>query len=197
MSALRLIVGLGNPSPQYDHTRHNIGALWVRNLAKQFDIALKAEQKFKGEIGRGQLGGQDVRMLLPSTYMNLSGESVGAVAQFYKITADEILVAYDEMAFAPGQVRLRSGGGDNGHNGLKSVRSGLGSNGDFHRLRIGVGHPGDKNRVTAYLTQIKMPRSEVDAIFAGLELSESLLKSIVARDWQTVMNTLHADKNDT
>ncbi|MEQ9452685.1 MAG: aminoacyl-tRNA hydrolase [Pseudomonadales bacterium] len=197
MSALRLIVGLGNPSPQYDRTRHNVGAMWVRALASRLGIALQAESKFKGGLGRGVIGGHDLRLLVPSTYMNNSGESVAAVAQFYKITVDEILVAYDEMAFLPGVLRLKTGGGDNGHNGLKSVRSGLGNNGEFHRLRIGVGHPGDKSRVTAYLTQVKMPTSEQTLIEQALALDDALLSRIVQQDWQNAMNVLHADANLT
>ena len=101
MTALKLIVGLGNPSPQYDSTRHNVGALWVRSLARQYGITLSADSKFKGEIGRGDILGVDVRLLVPATYMNLSGESVGAVQRFYKLFVAEILVAYDEMAFEP------------------------------------------------------------------------------------------------
>lgn len=193
MSALKLIVGLGNPSPQYDRTRHNVGAAWARQLGNRLGIKLAADSKFKGEIGRGSVLGNDVRMLVPSTYMNLSGESVGAVARFYKLESNEILVAYDEMAFEPGQVRLKNGGGDNGHNGLKSVRAALGNDGEFHRLRIGVGHPGDKNRVTAYLTQVKLPSAEESLINQALELSDSVLGNIVVCDWQAAMNVLHAE----
>ena len=195
MGALKLIVGLGNPSPQYDRTRHNVGAAWVRDLAHRLAIPLKAEAKHKGELGRGQIAGQDVRLLVPSTYMNLSGESVGSVAGFYKMSVDEILIAYDEMAFQPGQLRLKHGGGDNGHNGLKSIRGSLGGNGDFHRLRIGVGHPGDKSRVTAYLTQIKMPVSEERLVEDALRISDATLADIVKGDWGSAMNVLHTDPN--
>ena len=152
MSPLKLLVGLGNPSPDYDHTRHSVGALWVRELAAKFGVSLQPETKFKGEIGRGIIGGVDVRLLVPMTYMNLSGESVSSVARFYKIQVAEILVVYDEMAFEPGVLRLKQGGGDNGHNSLKNIRAQCGNDDGFNRLRIGVGHPGDKNKVTAYLT---------------------------------------------
>jgi PTH1 family peptidyl-tRNA hydrolase len=197
MTALRLIVGLGNPSPQYDRTRHNVGAAWVRRLALRYDFSLSSESKFKGEIGRGKIAGHDVRLLVPSTYMNLSGESVGAVAHFYKIAAEEILVAYDEMAFNPGLLRLKSGGGDNGHNGLKSVRSSLGSNGEFHRLRIGVGHPGDKARVTSFLTQVKMPSAETDLVEQSLDIPDTVMHSILTCDWQSAMNIMHTSPSES
>lgn len=188
---LKLIVGLGNPSPQYDATRHNVGALWVRELARRYGITLNPESKFKGELGFGQIAGQAVRLLVPATYMNLSGDSVGAVARYFKISPGDILVAYDEMAFVPGQVRLKSGGGDNGHNGLKSVRSGCGNNGDFHRLRIGVGHPGSKQLVTAYLTQHTMPAQERQLVEQATDLSDALIKDMITKNWQAAMNVLH------
>jgi len=194
--ALKLVVGLGNPSPQYDPTRHNVGALWVRALAHRYAIKLAADAKFKGEIGRGAVAGHEVRLLLPSTYMNLSGESVGAVSRFYKLAIDEVLVAYDEMAFAPGVVKLKQGGGDNGHNGIKSVRAGLANNADFHRLRIGVGHPGDRQLVTAYLTQHKMPQDERQLVDEAVNLNEPLLTFIMKGDWQGAMNALHRYEPD-
>jgi len=192
MNSLNLIVGLGTPSPQYDSTRHNVGAEWVRELARRYGITLAADSKFKGEIGRGLITGVDLRLLVPATYMNLSGESVGAVCRFYKIAADEMLVAYDEMAFEPGMARLKLGGGDNGHNGIKSVRSGCGNDAGFHRLRIGVGHPGDRSRVTAYLTHHKMPSAEHEAVTQVLDFPEQLMSDIVNGQWQSAMNALHA-----
>lgn len=192
MTPLKLIVGLGNPSPQYDATRHNVGALWVRSLAARYGISLASEAKFKGEIGRGVVGGIELRLLVPSTYMNLSGESVGAVCRFYKFDVAEVLVAYDEMAFAPGVVRLKQGGGDNGHNGLKSVRSGCGNDGGFNRLRIGVGHPNDRNLVTAYLTQHTMPATERQLVEEATHFSDTLMSDVTHGHWQQAMNTLHA-----
>lgn len=192
MTALKLIVGLGNPSPQYDHTRHNVGALWVRELSRRYTVPLSADSKFKGEIGRGLIAGVDCRLLVPSTYMNVSGESVGAVQRFFKMDVSEILVAYDEMAFDPGAVRLKQGGGDNGHNGVKSVRAGCGNNGGFNRLRIGVGHPNDKNLVTAYLTQRALPSVERQLIEQAVDFDESLMQDIVQGHWQQAMNMLHA-----
>ena len=196
MTPLKLIVGLGNPGPQYERTRHNVGAVWVASLARDHGITLSEDSKFKGAIGRGSVGGQDIRLLIPTTFMNLSGDSVGAVARFFKIEATEILVAYDEMAFEPGMVRLKEGGGDNGHNGIKSVRSGLGNNPGFHRLRIGVGHPGDKNKVTAYLTQVKMPVSEEQLVEDATSLQASILANVVRGDWQAAMNELHVSPKE-
>lgn len=191
MQPLKIIVGLGNPSPEYDHTRHNVGALWVRALARSHGIDLKVESKFKGEVGRGTIADCDVRLLLPSTYMNNSGESVAALMQFFKVELNELLVAYDEMAFEPGVVKLKFGGGDNGHNGLKSVRRQCGGSGDYHRLRIGVGHPGDKNLVTSYLTQRRMPADEIALVEQAGDFGQGALNSLVNGDMQAAMNIIH------
>ena len=144
MAAIRLIVGLGNPGSRYAGTPHNVGADFVERLAQRFKIVLAEDAQFKGRIGRGNLAGHDVRLLIPSTFMNLSGECVGAVATFYNFLPAEILVAHDEMAFEPGTVRLKLGGGHNGHNGLRDIIGALGNDASFVRLRIGVGHPGDQ-----------------------------------------------------
>lgn len=192
MTALKLIVGLGNPGAQYEKTRHNVGAVWVRALAQRFNIPLAQDAKFKGEIGRGVIAGVDLRLLIPSTFMNLSGESSAAVARFYKIHPEEILVAYDEVAFDPGVVKLKNGGGDNGHNGVKSVRAGCANQDQFHRLRIGVGHPGSKDKVTAYLTQQTPQQSERDATTAAGNFAEALLADIVRGNWQSAMTALHS-----
>jgi PTH1 family peptidyl-tRNA hydrolase len=196
MTAIRLIAGLGNPGPRYQHTRHNVGAEFVAALAQRFGISLSEQPRFKGLVGRGELLGHDVRLLLPLTYMNLSGESVGGVARFYRVEPQEILVAYDEMAFEPGVVRLRTGGGDNGHNGIRSVIAGLGNARNFHRLRIGVGHPGDRNAVTAYLTSVRMPEDERERVTRGCQLSDSVLKLVLEGQMQKAMNELHATGDD-
>ena len=204
-TALKLIAGLGNPGPQYAKTRHNVGADWVRELAQQFQIPLILESKFKAEIGRGTLLGQDVRLLIPITYMNNSGDAIGAVAQFYKLTPEEILVAHDEVAFAPGIVRLKSGGGENGHNGLKSVRARLGNQDGYNRLRIGVGHPGNKSQVNHYLTQQTPTQAERETVSAAGHLPEAILQDVLTGNWQNAMTALHtpqqqnnsADVNDS
>ena len=192
MTALKLIVGLGNPGAQYEKTRHNVGAVWVRELAHRFNIPLAQDTKFKGEIGRGVIAGVDLRLLIPSTFMNLSGDSSGAVARFYKIEPEEILVAYDEVAFEPGVVKIKSGGGDNGHNGVKSVRAGCADQDQFHRLRIGVGHPGSKDKVNAYLTQQTPQQSERELTTASGHFAEALLADVVNGNWQSAMTALHS-----
>ncbi len=192
MAAVRLLVGLGNPGPRYEATRHNVGEIFLRRLARRCSISLRAETRFKGELGRGTVAGRDLRLLVPTTFMNLSGDAVGAVARYYQIAPEEILVAYDEMAFEPGVVRLRAGGGANGHNGLKSIIEGLGNEKGFLRLRIGVGHPGSKDRVTAYLTSVRMPASEREALEDVCDRAERVLEPLLAGELQTAMNTLHA-----
>jgi PTH1 family peptidyl-tRNA hydrolase len=169
-----------------------VGAVLVEELARRFGIALTEEPRFKGRLGRGTIAGHDVRLLIPGTFMNLSGESVGAVARFYKLLPEEVLVAYDEMAFEPGVLRLRSGGGDNGHNGIRSVTAGLGNETGFHRLRIGVGHPGDKDAVTAYLTQTRMPQAERELVERALAIDTQTLATLLDGDVQKAMNRLHA-----
>ena len=191
MATIRLIVGLGNPGERYRQTRHNVGAECVQALAARFGIVLADEPRFKGHIGRGTIAGHDVRLLIPQTFMNLSGESVGAVAHFYKLAPEEILVVYDEMAFEPGVVRLRSGGGDNGHNGIRSVIAGLGNSRDFHRLRIGVGHPGQRDAVTAYLTQVRMPEDERIEVGRAMAIGDAVLADLLAGNLQQAMNRLH------
>lgn len=192
MTAIRLIAGLGNPGPRYRHTRHNVGAELVGALADRFGISLAEQSRFKGLLGRGEICGHDVRLLVPLTFMNLSGDAVGAVARFYRIEPEEILVAYDEMAFEPGVVRLKTGGGDNGHNGIRSVISSLGNARGFHRLRIGVGHPGDRNQVTAFLTSVRMPEDERALVARGCDLSEPVLRLLLGGDLQKAMTELHA-----
>ncbi len=191
MSVIRLIAGLGNPGPQYRHTRHNAGAEFVAAVAERYGVPLTEEARFKGLVGRGLVAGHDVRLLIPLTYVNLSGEAVGAVARFYKLAPDEILVAYDEMAFEPGVLRLKSGGGDNGHNGIRSVIGGLGNQRNFQRLRIGVGHPGDRSRVTAYLTSVRMPEAERRLMQHAFDLPESVLRHLLGGDLQKAMTELH------
>ena len=190
-TALKLIAGLGNPGPQYANTRHNVGADWVRELARQFQVPLALDTKFKAEIGRGNVLGYDVRLLIPMTYMNNSGDAIGAVAHFYKWLPEQILVAHDEVAFAPGTVRLKNGGGENGHNGLKSVRAQLANQDGYNRLRIGVGHPGNKSQVNYYLTQQTPTQDELASVAAAGQLPDDILRDMLAGNWQSAMTALH------
>jgi len=195
MVALRLIVGLGNPGPRYDGTPHNVGAEFVEALASRFRIQLTDEPRFKGRLGRGAILGHDLRLLIPNTFMNLSGESVGAVTTFYKFAPAEILVAHDEMAFEPGVMRLKRDGGHNGHNGLRDIIGSLGNDAGFVRLRIGVGHPGDKDRVSGYLTGAKMRGDDRKKVHEAMVLSDQLVELICAGDIAKAMNVLHTSGN--
>jgi len=196
MAAIRLIVGLGNPGPRYELTRHNVGANFVGYLARRFALSLSPDSKFKGLVSRGDLCGFDVRLLLPTTYMNDSGESVAPMSRFFKIEPEEILVAHDEMAFEPGLLRLKPGGGDNGHNGLRSIIACLGGQRGFHRLRIGVGHPGDREQVTPYLTSHTMPKQERTAVEQAWEFPDELLRALISGDMASAMNALHGPGED-
>ena len=188
--SLRLIVGLGNPGPAYAATRHSIGTAFVRHLAERFAITFAPTAKFKAEAGRGSVAGVNLRLLLPGLYMNQSGQVVGPYARYYRIEPAEILVAHDEVAFAPGVIRLKSGGGANGHNGLKSLMEHLGAQ-DFHRLRIGVGHPGDKACMVRYLTEAPMPPEERGKAAAAFRLDDAVLTALVRGKLGLAMNRLH------
>ncbi len=192
MAAIRLIAGLGNPGSRYERTRHNVGAVFVAKLAARFGLKLETDVRFKARIGRGSVLGHDVRLMIPNTYMNLSGDAVGPVASFFKIAVEEILVAYDEMAFEPGVVRLKVGGGHNGHNGIRDVIRALGNDAGFARLRIGVGHPGDASLVTGYLTGTAMPVAEVEKVAEAIDLGEATLAHLLAGEVNKAMNALHA-----
>ncbi|OVZ96399.1 MULTISPECIES: aminoacyl-tRNA hydrolase [Yersinia] len=193
MSSIKLIVGLANPGAEYAQTRHNAGAWYVDLLAERHNQSLKEESKFFGYTARLNLAGQDVRLLVPSTFMNLSGKAVSAMAGFYRILPEEILVAHDELDIPPGVAKLKLGGGNGGHNGLKDIQSKLGNNPNFYRLRIGIGHPGDKSKVTGFVLG-KPPASEQtlidDAIDESIRCTEVLLKEGITK----AMNRLHSFK---
>ncbi len=146
---IRLITGLGNPGPEYENTPHNAGFWLIDETVRRFNGQLRADNRFHGEVGRVQIDGHDCWLLKPMTFINKSGIAVQALARYYRIDETEILVAHDELDFAPGTARIKFGGGHGGHNGLRDIMPALGKN--FYRLRIGVGHPGDRNKVTGYL----------------------------------------------
>ena len=169
---IKAIVGLGNPGPGYVETRHNAGFWLVDALAKREGAQLRPESKFHGELGEIRIGGQKCRLLKPGCFMNRSGQSLLALAHYYKLLPDQLLVVYDELDLPPGTARFKTGGGHGGHNGLRDIFLRLGSR-DFNRLRIGIGHPGDKRQVADYV--LTRPRSEqrhlmLDAIDQALQV---------------------------
>lgn len=192
---IRLLVGLGNPGETYQLTRHNIGANWLRTLASRFDIPLKHDRSKRAEIGRGLLLGHDVRLVVPTTYMNLSGEAIGPFLRYFRIDPDEMLVAYDDVAFDVGQTRLKFGGGPGGHNGLRSLIKHVGGNRDFGRLRIGVGQPGSSRDLVAFLTQVKMPQSDQELALESCYLDDEILGWLFTGDWQKAMTKLNSVPN--
>ncbi len=147
---MKLIVGLGNPGLKYAKTRHNVGVWLLTELATKHNLNFRSENKFSGQVALLPQSDPPCWLLIPSTFMNESGRAVQAMAHFYKIAPKEILVAHDELDFPAGTVRLKSGGGHGGHNGLRDIIQCLGSN-EFYRLRIGIGHPGNRDQVTPYV----------------------------------------------
>ena len=191
MSNISLIVGLGNSGKEYAQTRHNAGFWFVQRLAEQYGIQLKADPKYKGISGRGNIEGQDVRLLLPTTFMNLVGQSVVPFAKFYQIAPEAILIAHDELDMNPGVIRLKTGGGHGGHNGLRDIVPHIGSN--FHRLRIGIGHPGSKERVSGHVLS-KAPSSEQNLMDDAIAHALSRIQLLVNDDIQQAMNQINAYK---
>ena len=179
MTAPRLIVGLGNPGRDYEETRHNAGFWFCTRLAAQLGIPLSKEGRFHGLTAHAQT--QKLWLLLPQTFMNRSGQAVGALARFNRITPPEILVVHDELDIPPGQLRLKFGGGLGGHNGLKDITAHLGTQ-DYWRLRIGIGHPGDRNEVVNYV--LKPPRAEEQTdIDAAIGRALDLMPLIEKGEW--------------
>ncbi len=191
MTAIRLIVGLGNPGREYETTRHNVGFLWVEELARLQKLAFKSESKFHGLTTRGQLHGHEVLLLKPQTFMNASGRSVGALVQFYKIAPAEMLVVHDELDLPPGVARLKFGGGHGGHNGLKDIIAHLSSK-DFWRLRIGIGHPGDRNEVVDYVLNDPR-REERELIDDAMQQAQNIAHLLIEGKTEAAMLKLHSN----
>ena len=154
---IKLFVGLGNPGPEYEATRHNAGFWWLDALSSELKAPLGLDKSYHGQVARTAVNGQNVWLLKPLTFMNLSGKSVAALARFFKISPAEILVAHDELDIPPGQTKLKFGGSHAGHNGLRDIHAQLGT-GDYWRLRIGIGHPGVKAEVINWV--LKKPSAE-------------------------------------
>ncbi|MBY6063406.1 aminoacyl-tRNA hydrolase [Pseudidiomarina sediminum] len=192
MSTIRLIVGLGNPGPEYSQTRHNAGFWLVEEFARRHALSLQPETKFYGHTARLQKGALDVRLLEPMTFMNKSGKAVAALANFFKIAPDEILVAYDELDLPPGVAKFKTGGGSGGHNGIKDMIACLGSS-DFHRLRIGIGHPGHKSKVTGYVLG-KAPAQEQHWMDDTIAQACNSIELLLTQDMRAAQQQLHSFK---
>ncbi|MEK1904644.1 MAG: aminoacyl-tRNA hydrolase [Pseudomonas sp.] len=193
MTAVQLIVGLGNPGPEYDQTRHNAGALFVERLADRERVSLSLDKKYFGLVGKFSHQGRDVRLLIPTTFMNRSGQSVAALANFFRITPDAILVAHDELDMPPGVAKLKQGGGHGGHNGLRDIIAQLGNQNNFHRLRLGIGHPGHSSMVSNFVLG-RAPRSEQELLDTSIDFALGVLPEILAGEWSKAMHKLHSQK---
>lgn len=188
---LKIIVGLGNPGPEHLLTRHNAGFWFVDALAARLDQRFRSHNKFHGDICRVQYCGQEITLLKPSTYMNRSGLAIRALADYLKVPPAEILVVHDELDLPVGEARFKLGGGAGGHNGLRDAASHLGP--DFWRLRIGVGHPGDKSQVIDYVLR-RAPKAEEENILASIEQALTALPVFIEQGPERAMNGLHAKK---
>ena len=193
MNAVQLIVGLGNPGPEYDQTRHNAGAFFVERLAAQHGVHLSFDKKYSGLTGKLNHQGRDVRLLIPTTYMNRSGQAVAALANFFRIQPEEILVAHDELDMPPGVCKLKQGGGHGGHNGLRDIIACLANQNNFHRLRIGIGHPGHSSQVSNYVLS-RAPRSEQDLTNTSSEFALGVLPDLLDGNFSRAMQQLHSQK---
>ncbi|MGM8849299.1 aminoacyl-tRNA hydrolase [Salinicola halophyticus] len=193
--AVKAIIGLGNPGPEYEDTRHNAGAWLVEQIARDAAETLRPERKFLGLYAKVRLGEHDIHLLNPTTFMNRSGASVAALCQFFKIAPDELLVAHDELDIAPGCARYKTGGGHGGHNGLRDIISASANANGFHRLRVGIGHPGSAKLVTHYVLG-RPGKREREVIDDVLTETVHTLPDALAGNWAKAMNRLHSFKPD-
>ena len=187
-SVIKLIAGLGNPGVKYDKTRHNAGFWFVDELAKRYSGSFKLEAKFSGECCKIEIAGKSVWLIKPTTFMNRSGLSVKQLSSFFKIPTEQILIAHDELDIGPGTLRLKSGGGHGGHNGLRDLHAQIGK--EYWRLRMGIGHPGAANKVADYVLSRPSAADEVE-IMNSIDRAADEIERIVSGDMQKVMNTLH------
>lgn len=189
---IKLFVGLGNPGPEYEDTRHNAGFWWIDALARELKVNLVPERSYWGLMARTTVQGQTVWLLEPQTFMNLSGKSVGALARFFKIKPEEILVVHDELDFEPGTVKLKRGGSHGGHNGLRDIHAQLGSP-DYWRLRVGIGHPGNKGEVASWVLK-KPPQDQFKAIEDSVIHSLKAWPLLLAGDMEKASSQINTNK---
>jgi peptidyl-tRNA hydrolase, PTH1 family len=189
--AIELIVGLGNPGPDYQPTRHNVGAWLADKLADHAGTTLRSEAKFFGEVAKLTCFDHPCWLLKPSTYMNESGKSIAALARFYKIAPEAILVAHDELDFPAGTIRIKRQGGHGGHNGLRDTISQLHSQ-DFFRLRIGIGHPGNKDDVSPYVLS-RPSKHDEQLITQSIDEGMDVISDLIAGNTEQAFHQLHSD----
>ncbi|HLS80476.1 MAG TPA: aminoacyl-tRNA hydrolase [Steroidobacter sp.] len=189
---LKIIVGLGNPGPEHLLTRHNAGFWFVDALAQHLGARFRSHAKFHGEFCRVQLGDADLTLLKPMTYMNRSGLAVRALSDYLKTSPQEVLVAHDELDLPVGEARFKLGGGHGGHNGLRDVITYVGP--DFWRLRLGVGHPGDRSEVIDYVLR-RAPREEEEAIMEAVRKALDALPVFLNEGAERAMNGLHTRRS--
>ena len=194
-TAIRLIVGLGNPGVDYEYTRHNAGANFLINLAHIYQVSFSVESKFFGLFASCEINQKTIRLLIPTTFMNISGRAVAAVANFYKIHPEAILVVHDELDLLPGMARFKLGGGHGGHNGLKDIIRALANNNKFARLRIGIGHPGNAKQVSHYVLK-KAPDTEQRLIDDSMDSACKMIPAACNGDWERAMRELHTASQD-
>jgi PTH1 family peptidyl-tRNA hydrolase len=187
---LKVIVGLGNPGPKYSETRHNAGFWFIEEVARKYAATFRAEKKFFGDVAKVSLEGRDIWLLKPETFMNRSGQAVKSLLSFYRLNADQLLVAHDEIDLPPGTTRLKTGGGHGGHNGLRDIINQLGTK-EFHRLRIGVGHPGSKDQVVDYVLH-NPSRDERIQIDRDIDDAVSVLPELASGALELAMQKLHS-----
>ncbi len=188
---IKLIVGLGNPGPRYASTRHNAGAWFIEELLAPHRLSLRLDKKFHMEWAELPCASHKVFLAKPITFMNESGLAVAAFAQFYQIHPSEILVAHDELDFVPGEIKLKIGGGHGGHNGLRDILARLGS-ADFYRLRVGIGHPGQREQVASYVLHPPVLDEKIE-IDRALYRASKVLPEILAGDFAKAMKDLHTE----
>jgi PTH1 family peptidyl-tRNA hydrolase len=188
---IKLFVGLGNPGPEYEATRHNAGFWWVDELARQLKVNLAPDRGYQALVARANVHGHTVWLLEPQTFMNLSGRSVGALARFYKIQPEEILVVHDELDVVPGQAKLKFGGSHAGHNGLRDIHAQIGP--DYWRLRIGIGHPGVKSEVVGWVLKKPMPDQRT-AIEECITRTLKAVPALLAGEMEKATLVVHTHK---
>jgi PTH1 family peptidyl-tRNA hydrolase len=189
LSTIQLVAGLGNPGAKYEQTRHNAGFWFVDEVARQYNTAFRSESKYKSDVARCTIAGNDCRLQKPMDFMNCSGLPVASLASFYQIPRSGILVVHDDLDLPPGTVKLKQGGGHGGHNGLRDLISHLGSK-DFLRLRVGIGHPGHRDDVVGYVLK-NASRDDRTAIDQAIERTVAVLPDIIAGNTEAAMKELH------